>query len=106
MSMFAVIQTGGKQYKVKEGDTLEVEKLLGEKGDSVSIAEVLLVGEEDGSNVSVGAPHVSGASVTAEIVEQGRGEKTTAMKYKRKVRYRKHLGHRQAFTALKITKIA
>ncbi len=104
--MFAIIQTGGKQYKVKEGDIVRVEKLLDEKGKTISLSEVLLVGDEAGTNVKVGTPYVAGASVTAEIMEQGKGEKMTAMKYKRKVRYRKHLGHRQLFTELKIATIS
>ncbi len=102
--MFAVIATGGKQYIAKEGETLNVEKLAGEKGDSVVFDKVLLIAEDDGSNVQVGTPELS-SKVTAEIMEQGKGKKVMTVKYKNKVRYKKRIGHRQAFTKVKITKI-
>jgi large subunit ribosomal protein L21 len=102
--MFAVIATGGKQYIAKEGETLNVEKLAGEKGDSVSFDKVLLIAEDDGSNVQVGTPELS-SKVTAEILEQGKGKKVMTVKYKNKIRYKKRIGHRQAFTKVKITKI-
>ncbi len=102
--MFAVIATGGKQYIAKEGETLKVEKLVGEKGDSITFDKVLLIAEEDGSNVQVGAPELT-SKVTAEILEQGKGKKITTVKYKNKIRYKKRIGHRQAFTKVKITKI-
>jgi large subunit ribosomal protein L21 len=100
---YAVIRTGGKQYTVREGATLNVERLPGEPGDSLEIADVLMV--SDGDAITVGTPVVSGAKVVAEIIEQGRGEKIQVFKYKPKVRYRKRTGHRQQYTQLKITQI-
>ncbi len=104
--MIAVIKTGGKQYIVKEGSTLKVEKLAGKSGDKISLGEVLLVSDEKGGDVKVGAPNVSGAKVEATVLEQGQGDKVTVIKYKRKVRYRRKIGHRQEFTKLKIEKIS
>ena len=101
--MYAVIKTGGKQYRVEEGSTIRVEKLDGEKGNVVEIGDVLLVG--DGENVKVGAPVVAGAKVTGEIVAQGRGEKLLVFKFKRRKQYRRKNGHRQSYTAIKITQI-
>jgi large subunit ribosomal protein L21 len=103
--MYAVIATGGKQYRVQQGETLRVEKLDGvEAGKTVEFTEVLLVA--DGENVKVGAPRVAGAKVTAEIVEaEGKGEKLRIYKYRRRKGYRRHTGHRQPYTALKITGI-
>lgn len=101
--MYAVIKTGGKQYKVAERETLKVEKLPGDTGGSIEIKDVLLV--SDGENVLVGAPFVSGASVTAEIVAQGRGPKVRIIKFRRRKHYRKQQGHRQSFTELRITAI-
>ncbi len=101
--MYAVIKTGGKQYRVEEGATIRVEKLVGDKGATLELGEVLLVG--DGENVKVGTPTVAGAKVTAEIVAQGRGEKLLVFKFRRRKAYRRKNGHRQAFTALKITGI-
>ena len=103
--MIAVIRTGGKQYKVRQGDTLKVEKLDAEKDASVDFNEVLLVGDEDGKNLKIGAPLVAGAKVEATVMEQGRAKKIDVIKYKRKIRYRKKYGHRQAFTQVKIEKI-
>lgn len=105
MALFAIIKTGGKQYRVKEGDTLVVEKLDGEKGKEIALSDVLMVSDEAGDSVKIGTPVVSGATVTALVKDQGLGKKTTAFKYKRKVRYRKHLGHRQEQTTLTISKI-
>ena len=101
--MYAVIATGGKQYRVEQGGTLRVEKLAREPGATVEFTEVLLVA--DGENVKVGAPHVAGAKVTAEVVELGRGPKLLIFKYRRRKGYRRKTGHRQPFTALKITGI-
>jgi large subunit ribosomal protein L21 len=101
--MYAVIKTGGKQYKVSPGDTLKVESLAGEKGDTVELSDVLLV--EDGGSVKVGTPVVTGAKVTAEVVRQGRGKKVLVFKHKRRKSYRKLNGHRQGFTELKIKEI-
>jgi large subunit ribosomal protein L21 len=101
--MYAVIKTGGKQYKVTEGEFLKVEKLEGEIGDSIEFAEVLMVG---GENTVVGAPLVAGASVTAKIAVQGKGKKVLVFKSKRRKDSRKLRGHRQFQTVLKIEKIS
>ena len=101
--MYAVIVTGGKQYRVQQGETLRVEKLEGEVGKSIEFTDVLLIA--DGENIRVGAPHVGGARVTAEIVGEGRGEKLLIFKYRRRKGYRRKTGHRQPFTALKISAI-
>lgn len=100
--MFAVIQTGGKQYKVASNDTLVVEKLTGEPGEKVTF-DVLAVGSE--KQIAVGAPTVSGAKVTAEILSHGQGEKVVIFKKKRRQNYRRTKGHRQPYTALFITEI-
>jgi large subunit ribosomal protein L21 len=102
--MYAVIATGGKQYRVQEGETLRVEKLGSEPGATVTFDEVLLVA--DGANVTVGTPRVSGAKVTAQVVENGRGEKLLIYKYRRRKGYRRKTGHRQPYTAVKITGIS
>jgi large subunit ribosomal protein L21 len=101
--MQAIIKTGGKQYKVSEGDTLRVEKLTTELGKSVSIDHVLSV--IDGDKVTIGTPVVKGASVDATVVSHGRGEKVTIFKMNRRKHYRKTQGHRQSFTEIKIDKI-
>lgn len=98
--MYAVIETGGKQYRVAEGDTLYVEKLDGDVGDTVSFDRVLLVA--DGDNVDIGRPVVSGAEVSGEIVGHGRDKKVIVFKFKRRKEYRRRNGHRQAFTAVRI----
>ena len=102
--MYAVIKTGGKQYKVAEGDTLKVEKLTSEIGKSVNIDSVLSV--IDGYKVTIGTPIVKGASVDATVVSHGRGDKVIIFKMNRRKHYRKTQGHRQSFTELKINKIA
>ncbi|MBI4509819.1 MAG: 50S ribosomal protein L21 [Deltaproteobacteria bacterium] len=101
--MYAVIQTGGKQYRVEEGATIRVEKLEGDRGRTLEFDQVLLVA--DGENIKVGAPSVPGAKVTAEIASQGLGEKLVVFKFRRKKGYRRKRGHRQPYTALKITGI-
>jgi len=101
--MYAVIQTGGKQYRVEQGEVLRVEKLIGDAGSKVTFDTLLFA--DDGGNVRIGQPMVTGVSVDAEIVEQGRGKKITIFKYKRRKSYRRKAGHRQPFTALKITAI-
>lgn len=101
--MYAVIRTGGKQYRVSEGDKVRVEKLPGQVGDQLEIAEVLMVG---GDKVSVGTPLVPSAKVSAQIVAQDRDKKVIVFKAKAKKRYRRKNGHRQSFTELKITGIA
>lgn len=102
---FAVIQTGGKQYKVSEGGVISVEKIKGEyrKGDKVSFDKVLLV--DDGKDTTIGTPYIKGAKVEAEIVEMGRTRKVMVVKYKQKSRYLKRNGHRQPFFKVKITSI-
>ncbi|AKT36171.1 50S ribosomal protein L21 [Chondromyces crocatus] len=100
--MYAVIRTGGKQYRVAEGQKLRVEKLPGNAGDKVTFGEVLLVG---GDTPKIGLPLVSGASVSAEITSQDRGKKIVIFKFKRRKNYRRKTGHRQPFTELKITGI-
>ena len=99
--MYAIIKTGGKQYRVTEGDTLRVEKLNVE-GTSVTFDQVLLVGGEE---VKIGAPIVEGASVSAEILREGRAKKIIVFKKKRRKGYHKKQGHRQAYTEVKITGI-
>lgn len=101
--MFAVIKTGGKQYKVQENDTLVVEKLPQEKGGVVTFDEVLLVA--DGDKVTIGQPVIAGATVTAEVLEQRKARKVVVIKFKSKTRYRRKRGHRQHETKLKITGI-
>ena len=101
--MYAVIQTGGKQYRVAEGETLRVEKLSAATGDKLSFSPLLFA--DDGGNVQVGKPNVSGIQVEAEVLGQGLGEKILIYKYKRRKSYRRKTGHRQPFTALKIVSI-
>lgn len=101
----AIIQTGGKQYKVKEGQLLKIEKLAGEAGRKINFDKVLLLADSEGAQVTVGQPFVAGAKVEAEIVEQGRGDKILIIKYKSKTRYRRKRGHRQPFTKVKIGKL-
>ncbi len=103
--MFAVIKTGGKQYKVKEGEVLKIEKIAGKVGDKIEFDKVLLVADEDGKEVNVGNPTVAGAKVIGEILEQGRAKKVTIIKYKPKVRYRRKTGHRQMYTKVKVTSV-
>ena len=102
--MIAVIQTGGKQYTVKEGEKLKVEKLELEAGKSISF-NALLIADEEGKEVKVGTPEVDGVKITAKVLEQGRERKVPVIKYKRKVRYRRNVGHRQPFTIIQIEKI-
>ena len=100
--MYAVIATGGKQYKVSEGDTLKVEKLGVEAGEKVTFDQVLLV---SGDDVKVGDPTVAGATVEASVVSNGKAKKVIVYKYKRKSGYHKKNGHRQQYTEVKIEKI-
>ena len=101
--MYAVIQTGGKQYRVKSGEQVKVESLAAEVGASVSFDRVLMLGEGEG--VKVGAPFVSGAAVKATVVAQGRGEKVRIFKMRRRKHYAKTQGHRQGFTEVRIDEI-
>lgn len=103
MSKFAVIKTGGKQYKVQEKDVLKIEKIAGKVGESVFFDQVLLVA--DGDKVEVGAPVLGDKKVEAKILEQGRGKKVMVVKYKPKTRYKKRYGHRQMFTRVEVVKI-
>lgn len=103
--MIAVVKTGGKQYIIKEGTTLKVEKLVGNAGEAFIFNEVLLIGSE-GQEVKIGNPNVAGAKVEARILEQGRADKINVIKYKRKVRYKRKVGHRQEYTKVKIEKIS
>jgi large subunit ribosomal protein L21 len=100
--MFAVIKTGGKQYRVAAEDKLKVEKVAGEPGEIIQFGEVLVVG---GDNVTLGSPTVSGASVAAEVLDQGRGPKVIAFKKRRRKNSRRKRGHRQEFTLIRITEI-
>ena len=101
--MYAVIESGGKQYRVEEGATLKVERLQAEPGKGVTLDRVLLVA--DGQKTHIGAPVVKGARVMATVVGHGRNRKVTVMKYKSKVHYRRKRGHRQHYTTLRIDKI-
>ncbi|MBW2275922.1 MAG: 50S ribosomal protein L21 [Deltaproteobacteria bacterium] len=101
--MYAVIATGGKQYRVSEGDLVRVEKLDGGEGDKIVFDEVLMLG--GGEQAKIGAPNVGKAKVEAEITAQGRARKIIVFKYKRRKNYRRKQGHRQPYTELRITKI-
>ncbi|MDH5218491.1 MAG: 50S ribosomal protein L21 [Gammaproteobacteria bacterium] len=101
--MYAVIKTGGKQYRVTEGQTLKVEKLDVDQDSNIELDEVLMVA--DGENVKIGAPYIDGGKVTATVVEHGRGDKVTIIKFRRRKHHRKQMGHRQHYTAIKITGI-
>ena len=101
--VFAIVQTGGKQYKVQEGDTIRVEKLNAEEGSTVQFDEVLAVSDENG--LKIGTPVVEGASVEANVTGHGKGKKVIIFKYKPKKNYRKKQGHRQPYTQVQITKI-
>jgi len=101
--MYAIIRTGGKQYQVAAGDTLRVEKLQGDVGETVELSDVLLVA--DGDDVKIGQPVVEGARVVAKIAEQGKAKKVLVFKKKKRKGYRVRNGHRQLFTALSIEEI-
>lgn len=101
--MFAIVKTGGKQYNVKAGDVIDVEKLEGQAGDKVELGEVLATGT--GANVKLGAPFLAGAKVLAEIVEQFRDEKKISFKKRRRHNSRRIRGHRQYLTTIKVTDI-
>lgn len=102
--MYAVIVTGGKQYKVAQGEYLKIEKLEVATGESVTFDKVLLVA--DGDNVNIGAPVVAGAKVTAEVINQGRHDKIRIIKFRRRKHHMKRQGHRQWYTEIKITGIS
>ncbi|MDX2504755.1 MAG: 50S ribosomal protein L21 [Gammaproteobacteria bacterium] len=101
--MYAVIKTGGKQYKVSEGETLKVEKLNAEEGASIDLSDVLMVA--DGEDVKVGRPFLEGGKVTATVASHGRAKKISIVKFKRRKHHRKQMGHRQSYTEIKIDKI-
>ena len=101
--MFAVLKTGGKQYKVIQGDLIDVEKLESDVGDKITLDQVLMVGE--GEDVEVGSPYISNCQVTGEVMKQGKGAKIIVFKKKRRKNYRRKNGHRQFITQLKITEI-
>ena len=102
--MYAVIVTGGKQYRVSQGDTVRVEKLEAAEGDSVSLDQVLMV--VDGDDIKIGAPVLQGGKVTAEVKAHGRGDKVEIIKFRRRKHHMKRQGHRQAYTELEITGIS
>ena len=102
--MYAVIKTGGKQYRVNQGDKLKIEKIVGDVGANVILDQILTV--VDGDNVTIGSPIVRGASVTATVVSHGRLDKVTIFKMRRRKHYRKSQGHRQSFTEIQIDKIS
>jgi large subunit ribosomal protein L21 len=102
--MYAVIKTGGKQYKVAPGENLKVELIPAEVGAEVTLDQVLMIGE--GESVRLGQPTVAGAAVKATVLAHGRGEKVNIFKMRRRKNYRKHQGHRQGFTELRIDSIA
>ena len=102
--MYAVIKTGGKQYRVEQGDTLAVERLDGDTGAAVSFDEVLLIGTE--ADTKIGRPLIAGASVKGTIVEQGRAKKVIIFKFRRRKNYKRKKGHRQYFTRVRIESIA
>lgn len=102
--MYAVIVSGGKQYRVKEGQTIQVEKLDSELGASIKFDSILMI--SNGESLTIGAPYVNGGSVQAEVVSHGRGKKLKIIKMKRRKHHMKSMGHRQDYTELKITSIA
>ncbi len=101
--MYAVFSTGGKQYRASTGDIIKVEKLEAEKGATIELSSVLLIGE--GADVQIGTPFLKGGKVTVRVVDHGRGEKINVIKFKRRKNYLKRMGHRQYFTTLEITGI-
>jgi large subunit ribosomal protein L21 len=101
--MFAVIRTGGKQYRVAPNDVIEIEKIAGKPGDIIELSEVILLGGDGGPKT--GSPTIAGALVAAEVIEHKRGDKIVVFKKKRRKNYRRKKGHRQALTALRITEI-
>ena len=102
-SMYAVIRTGGKQYRVSQGDTLQVETIDANAGDSIEFDQVLMVGE--GEQVRIGTPLVEGSKVTATVKSQGRGDKVEIIKFRRRKHHMKRMGHRQNYTEVEITGI-
>ena len=105
MPMYAIVETGGKQYRVKPGDTIAVERLSGEPGEVLDLGRVLLVAGNGNGGARIGSPALDRAIVRAEVVEHARGEKIVVFRYKSKVRYRRKTGHRQSLTRVRITDI-
>ena len=103
MNMYAVIESGGKQHRVEEGEVLQLEKLDAAAGDKVKFDKILLVGE--GGSVKIGNPYVEGSQVEAKVLKQGRGEKIKIIKFNRRKHFKKQQGHRQSFTEVEITGI-
>lgn len=101
MEKYAIVETGGKQYLVREGDVIDVELLPGEKGEAVTFKDVLFLNAQ--GSIKLGAPHVAEASVVAEVLDHVRGPKVISYKYKKRKNYRRKVGHRQDYTRLKIT---
>ncbi len=101
--MYAVVKTGGKQYRVAQGEYLKVEKLEGNEGDTIELDQVLMIA--DGDNLKIGAPLVDGGKVTATIKSHGRGKKVEIMKFRRRKHHQKRTGHRQSYTEIEITAI-
>jgi large subunit ribosomal protein L21 len=104
MTNYAIVQTGGKQYRVQAGDTIRVESVPGDVGDLVELKDVLILSQD--GQVTLGSPTVSGAKVVAEVVGKGKDEKVIIFKYKAKTRYRRKRGHRQPYTDLKVSSIS
>lgn len=102
--MYAVIQSGGKQHRILEGQTVRLEKIDAEKGSAINFDKILMVGE--GADLEIGAPYLDKAKVSGEIVEHGRGKKIKIVKFRRRKHHRKQMGHRQWFTEVKITAIS
>ncbi len=102
--VYAVIATGGKQYRVQQGDQIKVEKLAGNPGDKIEFDQVLLLA--DGEDVSIGTPYIKGGKVTGEVQEHARAKKIDILKFKRRKQHIKHMGHRQHYTHVKITNIS
>jgi len=102
--MYAVIETGGKQYRVSEGQSIKVEKLVADEGSSVDLDKVLMVA--NGDDIKVGAPYLDGGKVTATVKAHGRGKKIRIIKFRRRKHHQKEQGHRQSYTELEITGIA
>ena len=103
-SMYAVIESGGKQHRVEPGEVLRIEKLDASEGETVNFDKVMMIGE--GENIRIGTPFVDGGAVTAEVVSHGRGDKITIIKMRRRKHYRRQAGHRQYFTEVKIKDIS
>ena len=102
--MYAIVNSGGKQYKIREGEILRIEKVTGEIGSEILFDQVLMV--SDGENVTIGQPNLENVEIRGHVVEQGKAKKIIVFKYKRRKRYRRKQGHRQQYTAVKIDKIA